>query len=817
MLKNWTHLFIYHIKNNKLFTFLNVLGLAIGIGGLLFAILYWNDEHSYNEWNSEKELVYQVQTNLGSGMVWPHSVAGIEPYLKVNFPEVQEYFYTDNWYEPTVVKFEDKKEIVDKLLTVQSNFFNFFPFKFKYGSAKNTLNEEESILISDEVAERVFGKMNPVGKTMTIDKKSVTVRGVYILNQNSSLAPEMVINRMDKQMKENKNEWGNFNYSLYLKVKNPNDIDKIAHKIENIYYDNRERAWGKKEGKSSAEIEKLIKESGIKINLEPLTAARLHSKIDGYPEGKGNYQFLLIMVVLSVLILILSIVNYINLATANAIKRAKEVGVRKILGASKSNIVKQFLFETIVTVLFSILLSLVIVELSLPYYNDFLSKNLVMFGGQFYIALVVIFIITVIAAGVFPAFYVSNFETLKVLKGNFSRSKSGIWLRNGMLILQFAIASFFIIGSYVVYEQVSFLANKEVGFKGSQVLSIEMNNETIKAKNEAIESFDGVRAIYRKYELIKQEVSKIKGVRGVNTGTFDFGNDSSSSSQFTYNGVEIQAQNMAVDFGMLEMMQIKIVQGRNFSPIFASDTISSMMVNETALRMMNEKNPIGKEVNWNDKKLTIIGVVSDFNLHSPQSKVPPMAFFHLKTIGWMSYNMNKIYVKVDEENMDQTIAGIEQFWQKNSDSDYPFTYDFVDKRYARTYQMYVNQKNLFSLLNFIVILIALFGLFALASYSIQRRMKEIAIRKTLGAETNVLLTTLSKQYVVFCMIGFLIALFPAYYLLNKWLENFAYRIEITVMPFVIGFVVLLILTLIVVLSRAYQATKVDVLRYLKYE
>ena len=817
MLKNWTHLFIYHIKKNKLFTFLNVFGLSIGIAGLIFSILYWNDEHSYNAWNPEKDLVYQVQTNLGSGTIWPHSVAGIEPYLKVNFPEVEEYFYTDNWYEPAVVKFEDKKEIVDKLLTVQSNFFNFFPFKFKYGSAKNTLNEEESILISDAVAERVFGKINPVGKMMTIDKKPVTVRGVYILNQNSSLAPEMVINRMDRQMKENKNEWGNFNYSLYLKVKNPEDIEKIAHKIENIYYDNRERVWGKKEGKSSAEIEKSIKESGIKINLEPLTDARLHSNIDGYPEGKGNYQFLLIMVVLSILILILSIVNYINLATASAVKRAKEVGVRKILGASKGNIIKQFLFETVVTVLFSILLSLVIVELSLPYYNDFLGKNLIMFGGQFYVALIIIFIITVIAAGLFPALYVSNFETLKVLKGNFSRSKSGIWLRNGMLILQFAIASFFIIGSYVVYEQVSFLANKEVGFKGSQVLSIEMNNETIKAKNEAIESFDGVKAIYRKYELIKQEVSKIKGVKGVNTGTFDFGNNSNSSSQFTYNGVDIQAQNMAVDFGMLEMMHIKIVQGRNFSPNFASDTISSMMVNETAMRMMNEKNPIGKEVNWNDKKLTIIGVVSDFNLYSPQSQVPPMAFFHLKTIGWMSYNMNKIYVKVDGENMNQTIAGIEQFWQKNSDSDYPFTYDFVDKRYARTYQMYVNQKNLFSLLNFIVILIALFGLFALASYSIQRRMKEIAIRKTLGAETNVLLTALSQQYVLFCVIGFLIALFPAYYLLNKWLENFAYRIEISVVTFIIGFVVLMVLTLIVVLSRAYQATKVDVLKYLKYE
>ncbi|WP_026979144.1 ABC transporter permease [Flavobacterium tegetincola] len=817
MLKNWTNLFIYHIKNNKLFTFLNVLGLSIGIAGLIFAILYWNEEHSYDEWNSEKEKVYQVQTNLGGGTVWPHSVAGIEPYLKSNFSEVEAYFYTDNWYEPAVVKFEDKKEIVDKLLSVQPNFFDFFPLKFKYGSPKNGLNDEENIVISDVVSQRIFGTINPVGKSIILDNKAVTVRGVYELNVNSSLAPEIVINRMDGQMRDNKNEWGNFNYSLYLKVKNPSNIDKIASKIQNIYYDNRERTWGEKEGKSSAEIEKTIKESGIKIILEPLTSARLHSKIDGYPEGKGDFQFLLIMVVLSVLILILSIVNYINLATANAIKRAKEVGVRKILGASKSNIIKQFLFETVLTVLFSIILSLVIVELSLPYYNEFLDKNLVMFGSQFYAALSLIFIITVILAGFFPALYVSNFETLKVLKGNFSRSKSGIWLRNGMLILQFAIASFFIIGSYIVYEQVNFLANKEVGFKGSQVLSIEMNNEVIKAKNDVIESFDGVKAIYQKYELIKQEVSKVKGVQGVNSGTFDFGNNSNSSSQFTYNGVDIQAQNMAVDLGMLEMMQIKIVQGRSFSSKFASDTISSMMVNETAMRMMNEKNPIGKEVNWNDKKLTIIGVVSDFNLYSPQSKVPPMAFFHLKTIGWLSYNMNKIYVKVDGENMEQTIAGIEQFWQENSDSDYPFSYDFVDKKYARTYQMYVNQKNLFSLLNFIVILIALFGLFALASYSIQRRMKEIAIRKTLGAETNVLLISLSKQYVVFCVIGFLIAVFPAYYLLNQWLENFASRIEISILPFIIGFFVLLLLTLVVVLTRAYQATKVDVLKYLKYE
>jgi putative ABC transport system permease protein len=305
----------------------------------------------------------------------------------------------------------------------------------------------------------------------------------------------------------------------------------------------------------------------------------------------------------------------------------------------------------------------------------------------------------------------------------------------------------------------------------------------------------------------------------LSTGAFEFGSGNRIQLlDFEYKGSEnIQARNMGVDFGMLEMMQIQLKEGRYLSEKLASDTISTMLVNETAMKQMKEKNLIGKDVEWNDKKLKVVGIVKDFNLFSPQAEVPPMVFFHFKTIDWMLGNAAKIHVKVDGKNMEQTIADIEKFWTKNVDTEYPFEYDFVDKSYARTYQQYVNQKNLFSLLNVIVILIAVFGLFALASYSIQRRMKEIAIRKTLGAETNVLLKELSKQYIIFCVIGFITALFPVYFLLNKWLENFVFRIDISVLPFIVGFFALLFLTLIVVLSRAYQATKVDVLKYLKYE
>ncbi|MCY1233291.1 acidobacterial duplicated orphan permease [compost metagenome] len=239
--------------------------------------------------------------------------------------------------------------------------------------------------------------------------------------------------------------------------------------------------------------------------------------------------------------------------------------------------------------------------------------------------------------------------------------------------------------------------------------------------------------------------------------------------------------------------------------------------------MMGEKDPIGKEFRFEDegnnpgiRTLKIVGIVEDFNTYGPQRKIPPILIYHMKTISESNF-LSRMYIKIAPENMEETIAAIERFWTAKVDTKYPFSYDFVDKNFARTYEGYISQRNMFSLLNLVVILIALFGLFALASYSIQSRMKEIAIRKTLGADTKTLSSTLSRQYVVFCIIGFLIALFPVYYLLNGWLENFAYRIDISLLPFVIGFFLLMLLTLTVVISRAYQATRIHVLKYLKYE
>jgi len=807
MLKNWINIFLYHLKKDKLFSALNVLGLAIGIAGLIFALLYWNDEQSYDAWNPNKDNVFLVANQMSENTFWASSSAPIGAAIIEKSSEVASYCYLSGNYESDIIRFKNKKVQSSKIVSAQKNFFEFFPFEFVQGSQESALPDENSINLSEDLALQIFGKETALGKEVLFQNKKLIVRGVYKMDKKSSYNPSCVVNFIDLRIRNSIDQWGNFQFVLFLKAKNPDKFSLIENDLKKLYYDNMTVRYAKENGITPEQY--IEKYGATKPYLEPLSSIRLHTKTGGLIEENGNFQFLMIMVGLSVLILLLSIVNYINSATANAIKRAKEVGVRKVIGSSKSNIIQQFVFETAILSLFSILFALVIVELSLPYFNDFLNKTIIVQGSQFYLQLIIIFIITVCLSGVFPAIYVSNFETLKVLKGNFGRSKSGVWLRNGMLIFQFSIATFFIIGSYIVYQQIDYMNRKDLGFKANQILSVSYRN----LYGEEIT--DDFR--FDRYLIIKNELLRIPGVKQVSAGGFAFGGSAKSTISYQYKDLSVDGDNIPIDFGMLEMMQIKIAKGRYLSPKFAQDTINTMLINETAAKLLKEKNPIGKKVNWNGKEITIVGVVKDFNIGNPSEAIPPMSLFHFKTNSWLTFALNNIYVHSDSKTMDKTLVDIEKFWLNKVDVGYPFSYDFVDKEYKRSYSSFVKQKNMFSLLNIVVILIALFGLFCLASFSIQSRMKEIAIRRTLGAETNALLKELSKQYVLYCIIGFLIALFPVYYLLNKWLENFAYRIDISIYPFLLGFIVLLSLTLFVVLSRAYQATRVDVLKYLKYE
>ena len=809
MILNYIKTFVYHLKQNKLFSFLNVLGLSIGIAGVIFAILYWNNEHDYDSWNPDKENVYQVLNNIGIGDTWASSSVPFGETCKATIPEIDEISFMNLYYEGGMLKYKTQKMIIRNVVISDNGFFSMYPFPIIKGEKTNILKDKNSVAISEEAALLIFNQEDPIGKSINYEGDFYTVKAVYKIIKPSSSQPDYVFSGIINEY--DKDQWGNYNYGLMVKIKDGVDKATVLKKMQNVHYVNRTLKDAKESGISVAEF---VKENGeTTVILDQLKTARLKgtksSQGENFPEGKGNLQLLLIMVGLSVLILLLSLVNYINLATASAIKRAKEVGVRKIVGATKSQIILQFILETAIIVSFSILFALAIVELSLPFYNNFLNKKLTMNGSEFYLQLLLIFGLVIVFAGIFPAIYIANFETLKVLKGNFSRSKSGIWIRNSMLVSQFAIASFFIIGALIVHSQVDYMMNKDLGFKGDQVMKIALYRQDRKTK-------------IQKYETIKQELLKISGVKEVSTFEGTLGDGTNSTSGFTHNGIFVQASNGFIDFDFLKMMDIKIVEGRDLSPQFASDTVSNMLMNETCVKFLNIKNPINTIITsgWGNGgeeniKFKIVGVVKDFNIKGFQSEIPPMVFAHIKALKFK--NFQYVYVKVNPENLTEVLPKLESYWKKNVNNEYPFDFEFIDKSFAKTYKEQVKQRDLFFILNLIVITIAIFGLFALASFSMERRLREIAIRKTLGAETNVLLKELSKQYVVFCLIGFAISIFPAYILLQKWLENFVYRIDIPVFPFVIAFIALLVLTLTIVLAKAYQVSKIDVLKYLKYE
>jgi len=809
MIFNWFKIFIYHLKQSKLFSLLNVLGLSIGIASVIFAILYWNNEHSYDQWNPGKDNTYMVLNKIGAtGDIWGSNSIPFGETCKASIPEIEAICFFNTWYDEEIIKYKDQKLLVKNLVTSDENFFDFFPFEILKGAKKQILKEKNSVAISDEQAKLLFKDEDPIGKSIFYNNASYTVKSVYRLIKPSSILPNYVFSGVKRE--GDLNSWGNFNYGLLIKTKKDADPIAVLKKMQNVNFVNRTLKDAKESGQT---VEQYVKENGeITVILDQLKTSRLHGTKSAagqnYPEGIGNLKLLYIMGGLSLLILVLSLVNYSNLATASAIKRAKEVGVRKIVGATKNQIITQFIFETAIVVVLAIVFALAIVELSLPYYNTFLKKTLTMNGSEFYLQLIMIFGLVIIFAGIFPAIYISNFETLKVLKGNFSRSKSGIWIRNSMLIFQFGIAAFFIIGALIVNSQVDYMMNKDLGFSGDQVISIPFNKADRIHRTE-------------QYQVAKQEIKKIPGVLDVSAFAGSFGGSTNSSSGFKHNGIFVQPRNVEMDFGFLEMMKIKIVKGRDLSPQFASDTVSNMLMNETLVKTLNLKDPINTIVTsgWGDEKgnmkFKIVGVVKDFNITGLQNKVPPMVFVNLKTLEWN--NFNNVLIKVSPNNLTETLAQLKKYWEKNVNADYPFDYEFVNKGFAKTYEEQVKQKNLFFILNLVVIVIAIFGLFALASFSMERRLKEIAIRKTLGAETDILLKELSKQYIIFCLMGFVIGIVPAYILLHKWLEDFAFRINISVVPFSIALISLLILTLLIVLTKAYQVTKIDVLKYLKYE
>ena len=804
MLQNWLKIAFINYKKNWLSTVINLFGLTIGLTGFMLILMHWNDEESFEKWNPKRENIYAFQTYNKSENSYGHNISvPMARRAKDMIPEVQDYVLLNGFGINVKITTKNKTVYQKDGMTGTESFFNFFPFKLVNGSYKDALKGANVIALSTTAAKNIFGKTDVAGESLKFNNTNFVVTAVYELpNENTQIKPEFVINPVE-QIKNDEKWWGNFNYGCFFMLKPGSDVKVVENKFVKDIFEYRASL---ELAEAKLTIPQYLDLYGPNdCVLTPLDQIKLHAKASWF--SNPDFKTLMILFTLSVLIVILSAINFINLKTAQASQRAKEIGVRKAIGSTKSSLVLQFLLETFIICIASYLLSLALTELLLPSFNKFYGKEMAMIDWRVYFYSFLMVIAVTIISGLIPATYLSNFKAIETLKGNFARSRHGVWLRNGILILQLVISSFFIIGGLVVNQQVKHMMDKDLGYSGKQIMMVNFSEQTERP--------------WLKYEKLKTELKKIQGVTDVSYGEAVPGNDRSSSSNMDYKDKSIQGQHGSMDYNYLQFINVKLKEGRWLDPNLASDSINNVMVNEAFVRRFGWKDAdaLKNEIRpgFDNKNYKIVGVVKDFNLRNLKTEVEPIIFFHYRETQWKRYSVYNIQLKLDPTDIDGTVKRLKTYWQSNVEQGYPFDYYFLDQKFAKTFEVYQKQQTLFTILNVMVLIVALLGLFALSSLMIDQKLKDVAIRKTLGASDSILIMGLTKQFLWITFTAVLISIPISYYLVNEWLKDFAYRIDMPVWPFFFSLIILLILTFAVVSIKAYQATKVSLIKYLKYE
>ncbi|MNK54893.1 Macrolide export ATP-binding/permease protein MacB [compost metagenome] len=808
MLKNWLKIAFINYRKNWLSTIINVLGLSVGLCVFLLIFIHWQDEKSYEEWVPNNENIYLVENHLSSfGNMSQSSYP--ELYVsKEKFPEIEDYTIANiwAWYRTRLIAGDNSS--YSTVGQVSSQFFKFFPFEMIAGNPNTALLDKSQIALSEKTAKQLFGDdyKNSIGKTVKKDENGTiyTVSLIYKLpEQNSVFKADYLV--LENQPKDD-SQWLSYSFFGLFKVKPGTDIQKLEEKLtkqQRYHEEILSKKWG-------SEIDK---KNPTKVFLTPLTKIKLDAKGEGI--SKGDKKSLKILLGLSILILILSGINLINLKTAQSAQRAKEVGVRKSIGSSKKSLVIQFLIETFIICLVAYFIAFALVELLLPSFNKYLGKDIKLNDPNIFIGSAVLLVLFALLAGIIPATYLSNFKPINTLKGNFSRSKHGVWLRNSILTLQLIISSFFIICSLIIHSQVNFMMKKDLGFKGNQVIQIDFKKSNYNEKDYSV----------KKYELLRNEVKKISGVLETTGSVQSLGMGLRNASVVKYAVDTTKIINTvavgAIEENYFRFYDMKIVAGNDLNWKKASDTINGSVVNETFAKKMGWSNQqaIGKEIlpGWEDKKkYKILGVVKDFYYGGVDRPIEPAVFFNYDR-NWAKNSMSNLQIRLDAKDIDGTVERIKEFWLTKAEPGYPFDYQFIDKQFARTFEKFQKQQTLFTTLNIVVLVVALLGLFALSSLLIEQKLKDVAIKKTLGADEKTIIWDLTKRFLIICFLAVILSIPVSYYAMNEWLKDFAYRIEMPVWPYVLSMISLLILTFIVVSFKAYRATKINLVKYLKYE
>jgi putative ABC transport system permease protein len=793
MFKNYLKIAIRNLLKYKSYSFINIIGLAVGIACSIIIILWVRNELSYDRFHEKTDLLYRVIRKTfvnNQNVVESITSEPLANGLKNDFPEIvsatsfsleEDILFK---YMPQHKEGNEKVFIENKVGFAHPEILEMFSFPFIKGDPKTALIEPYSIVMSETMANKYFGESDPVGKIINIyNRYNFQVTGVMKdIPHNSHLKfdfliPFQILNQVKDFGKAGAfGNWGFSCFYTYVLLKSNITIPELEKKI--IDYMN-------KQGHRS------------KLLLQPIKRIHLYTDFPDYIDNHGNINRVYIFSILAFLVLFVACINFMSLSTARSATRSKEVCQRKVVGASRLQLAQQFFGEFIIFAVIAFLCALIIVELFLPSLNLVLGKQLKI-GSRWQILLefMAIVIVTGLIAGSYPAIYLSSFNPIKIIKGSFKLSSQRSKFRKILVILQFSITIVLLISTFILSNQINFMKNKKLGYTKDNVIYIPVVGRGFN------------------YESLKNELLQNPNVLDVTTTSQLITDINMSTGDMEWEGKEndknINMGLICTDLDFIKTFNIEIVQGRSFSKQLATDEKEAFIINEEAAKLMGMENPIGKRFSLWGRNGEIIGVAENFHIQSIHYKIEPLV------IGIYPFMRNIINIRIESEQVSRSVADIKTVYEKFI-PDYPFQYHFLDQNYERLYQAEERMEKLFYYFAGLTVLISCLGLFGLASYSAEQYTKEIGIRKVLGASIPNILFILTSDFMKWVMLSNVIAWPIAWYAMNKWLQNFAYRISIQWWMFALAGGITLIIALFTVSWQAIRAATANPVEALRYE
>ncbi len=808
MLKNYFKIAFRNLWRNKLYSFINISGLAMGIAAFLLILEYVSFEKSVNHFHKNVSSIYRLLNEDTKGQTWPQVEPGWAQKAKESFPEIIAYCRFEEGVGQGIVRRDDDKGESFRESNIgyaEGNFFSFFSFKIKNGSA-SAFNKPNVVFISQAAAEKYFAKEDPIGKSLTLfnqfGKSVFTVAGLYTIPVNSDIKYNMVfsLETLKNPANLNDNSWA--------------QLDNLNSQYINTYFQLSDGTDYKKTEQKLIILRNQLKKDkdGVQFRLQPLTNVHLSASLSDTYQTTGNLKYVYILGIIALLILAIAWFNYINLSTANSLKRANEVGVRKVVGASQRSLVMQFLGESLLVNVIGFALALIIVQLIQPLFNDIIGKELslaVLLYSPVWLLGLILLLLGSLLSGAYTAFSLSGFNPVETLKGKLHKSTKGATLRKSLVVVQFSISIALLLATALIYQQLNYMQDQNLGVNTEQLLVIRGpevgKDSTYKNRRTAFWNSIAQQSFVKEYCL---------------SGTIPGNNYNFATSGFTQpgskKGDELNSYSFAIiDNRYLGTYQITLKAGRNFTPAECNvdwNDNSKVILNEKAIEELgfaSAENALRTKIQWDERPLEIIGVVKDYHHAGLQKAIDPIIFYPQSNSAYFT-------IRLSSDQVQSHIAKLQSLY-KTYFTNNPFEYFFADENFNKQYITEQQYSRLFTTASVWAIIIACLGLFGLATYTVESRTKEIGVRKVLGASVFSISQLLSKDFIKLVLVAIVIASPIAWYVMHKWLQDFAYRIHISWWVFVLTAIAVIVVALATVCFQGIKAAIANPVKSLRTE